>query len=155
MENPKGRRCSCPPCEKAITKSPSPSGSCPHSMEGKEADFEFGSSYRVRVEQLAWLQCCKGGMQALGKARLGRWRAQISIRFQRDVCNTWSFTWTNNNALQDLIGTDQRKVQHGWHWANCPLQISSSRRGVRRILPLKAGGSSMIVGTGTHQDLDP
>lgn len=99
--------------------------------------------------------CMAAVMQVLGKARLGSWRAQISIRFQRDVFNTWSFAWTNDNTLQDLIGKDQRKVQQDWHCTWCPLQISSWRRGVRRILPLKAGRSSMIVGTGTHQDLDP
>lgn len=72
MENPKGRRCSCPPCEKGITKSPPHSGACTHSIAGKEADLKVGASYRVRVEQLAWLECCKGRMQALEESQAGK-----------------------------------------------------------------------------------
>lgn len=52
------------------------------------------------------------------------------------------------------MSKDQRTVQHRWCHAKCLLQTSLSRRGNRRGLRSKAGGSFTIAGPGTHWGLE-
>lgn len=76
--------------------------------------------------------------------------------FQTVQCagrNTQSFAGNKQWDSQDLMGRDQRTVQHGWHCARC-LLWTWSRRGRRRSLHSKAGTRFMIIGTGTHWELE-
>lgn len=72
---------------------------------------------------------------------------------QRAGYNKYCFAWNKWQDSQDLMGKDQRTVQHGWCCARWLLQTSWSRRGKRRSLHLKAGGSFTIAGPGTHWGL--
>lgn len=72
---------------------------------------------------------------------------------QRAGYNKHCFAWKEWWDSQDLMGKDQRTVQHGWCCAKCLLQTSLSRRGSRRSLHSKAVGSFKMAGPGTHWGL--
>ena len=69
--------------------------------------------------------------------------------------NTHCFAWNEWQDSKDLMGKDQSTVQHEWRRAKCLLQTSWSRRGSRRQLHSKAGGSFTITGPGTYLGLKP
>ena len=82
------------------------------------------------------------GYWLLRKNRLGRWGTQMGFNpYKGHAATHTALLGTSDEAVKTL--QVRIRVQHVWSCARCLLQTCWWRRGSRRSLHMKAGGSSM------------